>query len=184
MLLIIALVAIVVGCDAGEAPPQRTPAPAVPVAVALVLNTSEEFIGNDEFETDEERRYMDTLKTLKIALDGAPPAAAYPPGSQGVVIGYSSRARVIVPLGSLERVTGAALGTQRDYKAEHGENIPAGVSLAVSELARVNADRRILVVVGSSSGPRPDVARVELAATQSMRAGIELMPSSGKRTPS
>jgi len=70
-------------------------------------------IGNDEcernmdYERDENKRSAGRLKALKAGLDLAAPAAAFPAGSQGLVIGYASSARVIAPRRPLAQLTGS-----------------------------------------------------------------------------
>ena len=170
-------VVLVLGCDAGERPlPPPPPAPPIPVAVALVIEANETTIGNVDYELDETKRYAGTLENLKRGLDLSRPSAAFPAGSQGLVVGYTSGARVIVPPRPLEQLTGATLGDQRDYKGQIGTNVMSGISLAVSELTRINARRRILVVIGYVRESNPEVTRKVLEATQPVRdrLGVEL----------
>lgn len=174
--ILAAAVTVALGCDAGEvARDSRAKQPTAPVALAFVLSLNPTYVGTDDFVLGD-GRLPGVLNRLKRVVDSELPAAGYPPGSQGLVIGYSTQARVIAPLRPLEQLTGAAFGTQRDYEHETGANALAGVLLAVTELAHVDARRRIIVVFGHDDDSNPEVAQKVLAATERarQRARIEL----------
>ena len=90
------------------------------IAIALVINGQEIWIGNDEYETDPNARYEGTLKNLSQAIDRLQLGGAGPPGSKAIVVSYSTGAEIKLPMGDLKAVTGAALGTQRDYRGKIG----------------------------------------------------------------
>ena len=56
--------------------------------------------------------------------------SAGPPGSVGIVITYADSATVRIPMGPLDRITGSALGTQKDYFGTQGVELVKGVDLA------------------------------------------------------
>ena len=66
------------------------------IAIALVINGQEIWIGNDDIETDENAKYQGVLKTLEAAIDKMGLPNAGPPGSKGLVISYSVGAEVKV----------------------------------------------------------------------------------------
>jgi hypothetical protein len=71
------------------------------IAIALVINGQEIWIGNEEVEPDPNAQYQGVLKNLEAAIDKLQLGNAGPPGSKGVVISYSQGAEVKVPMGDL-----------------------------------------------------------------------------------
>ncbi len=133
------------------------------IAIALVINGQEIWIGNDEVETDENAKYAGVLKNLEAAIDKLQLGNAGPTGSKGIVISYNQGAEVKVPMGPLDKITGGALGSQKDYRGKIGTDMVSGVTMAVAELSKVTTDRKALIVVGDGNDTDNDKAKGLLA---------------------
>ena len=99
------------------------------IAIALVINGQEIWIGNDEIETDPNSQYPGVLKNLEGAIDKLQLGNAGPQGSKGIVVSYSTGAEIKVPMGDLKLITGAALGSQKDYDGKIGTDMVQGITL-------------------------------------------------------
>ena len=132
------------------------------LAIALVINGQEIWIGNDDIETDEAAKYTGVLKNLISAIDRLKLAEAGPPGSKGIVISYSTGAEVKTPMGDLKGITGSALGSQKDYRGKIGTDLVQGITLGLAELSKVPTARKALIVVGDGNDTNPDAARSQL----------------------
>ena len=148
----------------GETPVPDQPAAPAAIALAIVFNGQEIWIGNEDHESEPETQYTGALKGLRAALAAEPPARALPAGSQAVVISYSAGAAIRAPLGPIEALTPDALGTQIDYRARIGLDLVQGVQLGLSELAKAAAPRKVLVVIGDGNDTNLDTARASLEA--------------------
>jgi hypothetical protein len=132
------------------------------IAIALVINGQEIWIGNDEVETDENAKYAGVLKNLEAAIDKLQLGSAGPTGSTGIVISYSQGAEIKVPMGPLDKITGAALGGQKDYRGKIGTDMTSGITMAQGELTKVRTDRKALIVVGDGCDTNPEEAKRQL----------------------
>ena len=133
------------------------------IAIALVINGQEIWIGNDEVETDENAKYAGVLKNLEGAIDKLQLGNAGPTGSKGIVISYSQGAEIKVPMGPLDKITGGALGGQKDYRGKIGTDMVQGITMAMAELSKVTTDRKALIVVGDGNDTNNDAAKTALA---------------------
>lgn len=134
------------------------------IAVALVINGQEVWIGNDDIEPeDSPSRYLGILKNLKTALQEVPFATAGPAGSKGILISYADKPEVKVAMGPLGAINAEALGSQKDYYKKIGTSMVEGISLAVAELKNVTASRKALIVVCDGNDSNPDSAPAALA---------------------
>lgn len=137
------------------------------LALAIVMNGWEIWIGNDELVAEgESSRFPGVLKGLVAALDKVQFKDAGPPGSVGAVITYADKAVVRVPMGPLDRITGSALGTQKDYYGTQGQELVEGVDLALSELHKVQASRKVLIVVCDGIDKNMDSAKGRLTSSK------------------
>jgi hypothetical protein len=132
------------------------------IAIALVINGQEIWIGNDDYETDENAKYSGVLKHLTQAIDKLQLGSAGPPGSKGVVVSYSTGAEVKVPTGDLKLITGAALGGQKDYSKKIGNDLVQGITMALAELSKVSTARKAMIVVGDGNDTNIEAARGQL----------------------
>ena len=135
-----------------------------PLALALVINGQEIWIGNDDVEPeDSPAHYPGALKGLERALDRVPLAAQMPAGSEATVVSYATGARVLLHGAPLAELTGAALGAQSDYYTKIGFDLVQGIELATSELSHSRAARKVMIVIGDGNDTNNDVAKVALA---------------------
>jgi hypothetical protein len=134
-----------------------------PIAIALVINGQEIWIGNESFELDENARYAGMLPALERALDTLELANAMPAGSEGTVISYSTGAEIEVPLGPLARITGAALGRELDYKNKIGTDLVTGAELAMAELIKARQPRKAMIIIGDGTDTNNEAAKLLLA---------------------
>ncbi len=133
------------------------------IAIALVINGQEIWVGNDEYEVDENAKYPGVLKNLEAAIDKLQLGGAGPPGSKGVVVSYSTGADIKVPMGDLKLITGGALGSQKDYHGKIGTDMVQGITLGLAELSKVSTARKALIVVGDGNDTNNEVAKSALA---------------------
>jgi hypothetical protein len=139
------------------------------LALAIVLDTWEMWIGNDDVIRDDDpdlarlaSRTPGILKPLEQALDGVRFADAGPPGSVAFVVSYGDRATVRVPVEPLATLTGAQLGSQHDYFGTKRGELVKGVELALARLHDLTAARKVLIVIGDGHDTSDDAARVAL----------------------
>ncbi|MDX2087909.1 MAG: hypothetical protein SFX73_08670 [Kofleriaceae bacterium] len=146
------------------------------IAIAFVYAGGEVFLGNDDFEPyDSPARYPGFLKDLQRGLDEARLTTLFPATSKAVAIAYATRAEVIAPMGPLEDLHGASLGTQRDYYGKIGAELVAGIEAGLVELGRTNAPRRALVVIGDGNDTNNETAVRALAELKkrAAREGVQ-----------
>lgn len=133
------------------------------VAIALVMNTWEVWVGNDDMLPEEDpSRYPGVLKSLEQALDGLKFTDAGPKGSKGMVVVYADKATIRVPMGDLKEITGQKLGTQKDYFGTKGVEMVKGIELAMGQLHDVTAARKVLIVVCDGHDTNPEAAKSTL----------------------
>ncbi len=103
------------------------------------------------------------LKNLEQAIDKLQLGNVGPVGSKGMVVSYSTGAEIKVPMGDLKAITGAALGSQKDYATKLGTDMVQGITTAVAELSKVSTARKALIVIGDGTDTAPDIAKGQLA---------------------
>ncbi|MFT3695788.1 MAG: FHA domain-containing protein [Kofleriaceae bacterium] len=133
------------------------------IAIALVINGQEIWVGNDDVETDDNAKYPGVLKSLSAAIDKLDFATNAPPGSLGMIVSYSQGTDPKLPMGDLKKLNGAALGTQKDYRGKIGTDMVQGISYALAELSKVATARKALIVVGDGNDTNAETARTALA---------------------
>jgi len=137
------------------------------LAIAIVMNGWEMWIGNDKevptIREDDPSRYPGVLIELRSALDKLNFKDAGPPGSLGMVITYADKPVIRVPMGPLSNITGSALGTQQDYFGTTGVELVQGITLALAELHKVQASRKVLIVVCDGNDTNNDAAAGQLS---------------------
>jgi hypothetical protein len=141
------------------------------VAVAIVMNTWEIWVGNDKvLDESDPSRYPGVLESLEAALDGVHFTEAGPPGSKGMVVTYADKASIKIPMGPLSNITGSALGSQKDYMGTKGVEMVKGIELALGELHTVTASRKVLIVVCDGNDTNNEVAKLALANDKKLAA--------------
>jgi len=146
------------------------------LAVALVMNGGEYWIGNDDYRQAGDALYCPgVLKSLESALDKLSFKDAGPNGSVGMVITYADKIVTKVPMGPLGNISGGVLGSQTDYKETQGLELVKGIETAMSELHRVQAARKALIIVGDGKDTNPEAAKGQLALLkkQATQEGIQ-----------
>jgi len=146
------------------------------IAIALVINGQEVWIGTDEWAADTNENYPGVLNNLEQAIDKLQLGTAGPSGSKGIVVSYSTGAEVKIPMGDLKLITGGALGKQQDYKNKIGTDMVQGITMAMAELSKVSTARKALIVVGDGNDTNNEVAKSALAdlKKQAAKLGIQL----------
>jgi len=136
------------------------------VAVAIVMNGWEMWIGNDRevpsMKEDDSSRYPGVLIELRSALDKLKFQESGPPGSMGMVITYGDKPTIRVPMGPLAEITGSKLGTQQDYFGTTGVELVSAIRLAMAELRKVQVSRRVLIVVCDGNDTNNEAAKSQL----------------------
>lgn len=134
------------------------------LAIAIVMNGWEIWIGNDKVvPEDDPSRYPGVLEALEGALEKVDFKNAGPPGSTGTVITYADKAVVRIPMGPLDKITPSQLGTQKDYLGTKGVELVKGVDLGLTELHKVQASRKVLIVVCDGMDTNMEAAKSQLA---------------------
>ena len=134
------------------------------LAIAIVMNGWEIWIGNDKVVPDDDpSKYPGVLESLESALEKVDFKSAGPPGSVGTVITYADKSVVRIPMGPLDKITPAQLGTQKDYLGTKGVELVKGVDLGLTELHKVQASRKVLIVVCDGMDTNMEAAKGQLA---------------------
>jgi hypothetical protein len=140
------------------------------LALAIVINGQEIWIGNDDIEQDENAKYSGILKNLEAAIDKVNLAGAGGPASKAVIVAYSTGAELRMPLRDLDKLHGDAFGRQADYRGKIGTDMVQGIVMAQGELSKVTAAHKALIVIGDGNdtnddeaGPRLKMIAAELA---------------------
>lgn len=136
------------------------------VAIAIVMNGWELWIGNDkevpDLPKDDPTIRPGVLIELRSALDRLDFKNAGPPGSLGMVITYADKPVIRVPMGPLSELNGSKLGTQADYFGSKGVQMVSAIRLALAELKKVQAARKVLIVVCDGTDFNMDSAKTAL----------------------
>jgi hypothetical protein len=134
-----------------------------PIAVAIVMNGWEMWIGNDKevpsITEDNPSRYKGVLIELRAALDKLDFKNAGPAGSVGMVITYGDKPVIRADWRPLSEITGSSLGTQQDYFGTTGVELVQGVTLALAKLHARAEPRKVLIVVCDGNDTDNDKAR-------------------------
>ena len=144
------------------------------IAIALVINGQQVWIGNEDVETDPNAVYPGVLKNLEAAIDKLQLGNAGPPGSKGIVISYSQGAEIKVPMGDLKNITGGALGSQKDYVGKIGTDMVTGITMGIAELQKVSNPRKALIVIGDGNDTNNDAAKTQLAQLKKEAANAKI----------
>jgi hypothetical protein len=145
------------------------------LAIAIVMNGWEIWIGNDDVLPDgDPSRFPGVLKSLEAALDKLQFKEAGPQGSVGTVITYADSATIRIPMGPLDRITGSALGTQKDYFGTQGVELVKGVDLGLSELHKVQVSRKVLIVICDGLDKNMEAAKGQMVALKARAAADKI----------
>ena len=132
------------------------------IAIALVVNGQETWIGNEDVEQDENAKVPGILKDLKTALQTVPFTTAGPPSSKGMLMIYADKPEIKIAMGPLSAINPNALGIQKDYYRKIGTAMVEAINVAIAELKNVSASRKALIVVCDGNDTNPEAARQQL----------------------
>lgn len=147
------------------------------IAVAIVVEGGEIWMGNDTIEPeDSPARYVGALEGIQRGLDALALGTTMPAGSLGTLITYDGSARVRLPLGPIAKLTGAALGTQRDYYYRLGQSLVQATELAIGQLEQASTHKKLLIVISDGNDSNIDAAKYQLAdlRKRAMRDRIQI----------
>jgi hypothetical protein len=133
-----------------------------PIAVALVMCGQELFVGNDQFETDENATYLGVLMPLEHGLDTLGLSRIGPAGSTISVVTYDTGARIAVPTMPLDKFRGDVLGSQKDYRGKIGTDMVQGIELGLRQLAASDAPHKVMIVIGDGNDTNNEAAQSAL----------------------
>jgi hypothetical protein len=160
------------GCSKKAEPPPAAPEP---VIAAVVVEGWEMWMGNDKVvAADDPTRYPGALERLTKVFESTDLGKLTPAGSQGMLITYADKPVVRAPMAAIGQLAGK-LGTQKDYVGTKSVELVAGLRLAVAELGKAPAGKKVLIVIGDGAALDNDAARPELAKLKNELAdkGIE-----------
>jgi hypothetical protein len=130
------------------------------IAVVVLIEGHNIWIGNDDYAPEGEGRYEGALKKLAPVIDKLNKVG--PPGSLGALLVYHNGVDVKVPMGPLTGLNGAALGSQKDYEKMVSTAMTNGVIQGLAELKKVTTSRKALVVIGDGGDVNPAEAKKQL----------------------
>jgi len=152
------------------AAPSTAPAAAPGVAVAILVEGTMLWMGNDSYEQDADQRRAGNFAAAGQAVEAL--AAAGPDGTRAEVLTYGDDVTVRRPFDDARSLKAAVLGGQHDYDQAITNKFQAALEKARADLAAQAAPRKVLVVIGDGR----DVAEaVDLAPTAAAlkAAGIQ-----------
>lgn len=120
-----------------------------PIVIAFVIQADEAFATAN-------------LAAIEKALDATGLDKACPPDSFGSIIAYAIDTQTKVAMGPLARIKGHQLGVAKDYKGKKGASLATAVTLAFSELDKLDAPRKVVIIVGDGSDSDPKAPLAEL----------------------
>ncbi|MFT3695755.1 MAG: hypothetical protein QM831_21640 [Kofleriaceae bacterium] len=104
---------------------------------------------------DDEGFLKDALAPITKGLDGHGLAKTTPTDSFGMLISYAQDTQIKVAMGPYSRITGNAFGAAKAHKGKKGASLGASLTLAVSELSKINAARKAIIVIGDGDDSDP-----------------------------
>lgn len=153
----LALLLVLAACE--QVPVEKAPPPPPPpLALAIVFNGQEIWVGNDTHETDKHVQYTGALRDLVAAFD----QVKFPTDAQGLVVSYADGVRLIKALGPVSEISGTTFGTQRDYRSRIGSELIDGIALAGEMIPRDM--RGAIVVIGDGNDAHNETALMRLLA--------------------
>jgi hypothetical protein len=138
-----------------------------PIAIAVLVEGHQVYMGDPDTSGD------GAFKSIAAALDVL--TSAGPIGSKGELIVYGNSPVVKLPMGDLKNLTGAALGTQKDYAKVTARQLKSGVEQALGDLDKLPG-RKILFIIGDGADTNPDnkVALAKLRKENDAKSHVEV----------
>src|SRR5215468_972847 len=129
-----------------------------PIAIAVVFQSQEVWIGNDDYETDDAARYPGALKALAMAIETSGLAKAGPAGSKIVIATYSTGAELRLAASDLSTASSRSIGAQKEYRGRIGSDLVQGVTLGLDQLAAIPVPRKALIIIGDGNDTNNEAA--------------------------
>jgi hypothetical protein len=144
-----------------------------PIALVFVVSGAEHFMG---LAPDIEKGEADGLERVAMGFDLAQFGNGLPKGSLGGVVVYDTGARLLVPLGPIEKLEGNVLGKKQDYFGKIGSDLEKGILLGLEQLEAANVPRKGMIVIGDGNDTNNDAFRANVHAIgqRAAKSGIAL----------
>jgi hypothetical protein len=134
------------------------------IAIAFVIAGSEVMMGNDDMmPADDPALFHGYNAAIRKALQDVDLVHTMPRGSQGMLIAYTSRVNVRVPMGPIAKLGPDAVGIQLDYYQQIGTDMVDAIQVAIGDLSNVRTARKVLIVIGDGNDTNNEVAQTTLA---------------------
>lgn len=133
-----------------------------PLAIVILLQTSEMFTGNTSFERDPQIKTDGVLLAMQKELAQLHLAELVPPGSTIEVVTYANSAAVKVASEPIGAFRPDQLGSEREYRGSIGSELERGIELGIRELEASPLPLRLLYVIGDGNDTNNDRAAQEL----------------------
>jgi len=145
-----------------------------PLALAIVYNGQEVWLGNETFEADDGARFIGALPGVRAAIDEIA-AQRYPAGSQVALVAYATGAAIRLPLSPIASLHGSVLGTQLDYRNQIGTDLVTGIEQGIRQLEMSRTPIKALIVIGDGNDTNNEAAKPALAELKkhAAREGIQ-----------
>jgi hypothetical protein len=163
---------LLVGCGVSEE--KASPPESPNVAVAIAFEGSWGWLGNELYETSMTDWRYGAFQHLRVAIEAA--ISDLPADAEVAIIAYDHiHPRIALPMGPPRERSSVLLGQQRDYEQNIAPDLVSGITVAMRELARSAARRKILVVIGSGNVTNHDTYAADLGElrVRAERAGVE-----------
>lgn len=146
-----------------------------PMAIVVVVDGQEIWLGNETWAKGDDRM-PGVFTPLAHALDAAKLGDALPAGSTAELVTYGTKVEVKLPMGAPAKLTGRALGAQRDYRGNVSAELAAACERALGDLHKSAASRKALVVIGDGEDVDAKAHRAKLEALrkQAQADGVEV----------
>jgi hypothetical protein len=122
-------------------------------AITFLVEGTYEFLHNEDYGSDEHK--FDMLVHFERAIDQAELIHQLPAGSEFNVVTYAKGAVVRVPWTPIASLRGELFGNEADYAGQTGNELIAGIEVALSELEKSHAHTKVLVVLSNGFDPSP-----------------------------
>jgi hypothetical protein len=145
--------------DGKREPVEAREVRAMPVAVAIVLQSDLNLMAGDYWDEDEfAQEHVNLYDPLRDALDHIRLGKRLPAGSTVMLIGYATGAWVMAPWQDASKIDGAAIGSKKDYADKIGIDLVQGIELGLAELAKQPQTARLLLVIGDGNDTNNELA--------------------------
>ena len=146
------------------------------LAMVVLIQGQSAWMGNETYADEDEgsEPWTGAFTGLAPAIEAL--RAAGPPGSQAALLVYArGKAVEKQPMGDASKLSGAWLGSQKDYEDTLDTPLITGIETAASLLDEYDRHRRALVVIGDGTGEREVISdEIKDAVRKLKRRKIEV----------